>query len=62
MKLLLLDPGLAMSALNWKTRFDSAAAIDLTSAWYRAFDEKRDLLAFTASQIEEYLTKLAMDH
>lgn len=55
MKLLSLDPGAARQALRWRTRLDARAAIDLTSAWYHAFDQNSDMAAFTNRQIDDYM-------
>ena len=56
MKLLSLDPTAAVRALGWRTRLDARAALDWTMAWYRAFDEGRDMVGFTMDQCSTYLS------
>lgn len=55
MKLLSLDPAAAEAALGWRTKMDARTALDWTSAWYRAFDQDRDMARFTADQITAYI-------
>jgi len=55
MKLLSLDPEAAARALGWRTRLDAKAALDWTSEWYRAFDDRRDMKRFTVDQIASYI-------
>jgi len=56
MKLLSLNPAAAVRALGWKTRMTAGEAIDLTSRWYRQFDDGADMIQVTKQQIDEYLT------
>ena len=51
-KLLKLDSTKARTQLGWRPSWDFEKSVTETMAWYRAFAEGADMLAFTLSQIE----------
>ncbi|MEO3384915.1 CDP-glucose 4,6-dehydratase [Mesorhizobium sp. CAU 1741] len=51
---LLLDSGLAASAIGWRPRLNLVQTIDWTCAWYRAWKSGADMRAFTQRQISDY--------
>lgn len=57
MKLLSLDPALAVRTLGWKQRLPAADALEWTAGWYRAFDEGGDPRALCRLQIAQYLER-----
>ena len=54
MKLLSLDPALAMKSLGWKQRLPATEALAWTAEWYRAFDSGADAREYTLQQIAHY--------
>lgn len=53
-RFLKLDSSKARLRLGWKSKLDLDTAIMWTSAWYKAYQDKQDLLGFTQSQIDRY--------
>lgn len=49
-----LDCTKAAEQLDWKPRWDVAAAVEQTVRWYRADHAGEDMAAFTDRQLEEY--------
>ncbi len=54
---LAIDARLARETLGWTPRLDLATALDWTAAWYRAFDEGKDLRSLSRNQIEAYASR-----
>ena len=54
-RLLRLDCTKAKTHLTWKPRLRFKDAIDMTSSWYRAWHDRKDMKEFTASQIANYV-------
>jgi len=57
MKLLSLDPALAIKTLGWKQRLPAVDALAWTAEWYRAFDEGSDPRQLCRRQIAQYLDR-----
>ena len=53
--LLQLNSQKARKLLNWKCILDIDQTLRYTAEWYLMFHEKKNILNFTLSQIEEYL-------
>ena len=49
-----LDSTKARERLGWKPRWDITRALSSITAWYRAFQDNRDMHTFCQKQIEEY--------
>jgi CDP-glucose 4,6-dehydratase len=49
-----LDSTKARNELGWRPKLSLDEAIKLTSEWYRAFRDEKDLIELTASQIDFY--------
>ena len=56
MKLLSLDPTLAMNTIGWRPRLAGPDALAWSASWYKAFDEGQDPKGLVGEQIERYLT------
>ncbi|AJY74192.1 CDP-glucose 4,6-dehydratase [Paenibacillus beijingensis] len=54
-QLLKLDCSKAIAELGWKPKWHLDTALDKVVEWARAYEEQRDLLTFTLSQIDEYI-------
>lgn len=54
-RLLEVDSAKARGALGWQPRWRLHEALDQTISWYKAYNEKQDMSAFTLRQIDEYL-------
>jgi CDP-glucose 4,6-dehydratase len=54
---LTLDSGLARSRLGWRPLLPLDESINLTAAWYRAFEAGRDMRAATLEQIDGFMAK-----
>ncbi|QQV78468.1 CDP-glucose 4,6-dehydratase [Sphingomonas aliaeris] len=54
MKLLSLDPGLAMRTLGWQPRLDDVAGVAWTAHWYSDFAAGGDARALCDAQIDQY--------
>lgn len=57
--ILKLDSAKARRELGWRPKLSLDEAVEMTSEWYLAFRDKRDLIAVTAGQIEYYQNKNA---
>lgn len=54
--LLKLDISKAINKLNWKPKLNAREAVEMTMAWYKSFNlKKQDISNFTESQILRYL-------
>ena len=51
-----LDCSKAQSRLNYKPRLSLEQAIKLTTDWYKAYEQNKDVRVVTETQIEEFLT------
>ena len=49
-----LDSGRACRELQWRPRWPLGAALDQTFAWYRAWDRREDMAAFSLRQIQDF--------
>ena len=49
-----LDSSKARQRLSWRPRWSFEQAIEATVAWYKAQDQKADLIDVTRSQIQRY--------
>ena len=52
--MLSLDAGRAVSALGWRPKFDTKAALAATVAWYRAWANGANAAATTDRQIQNF--------
>ena len=52
--LLKLNCRKAFKLIKWKPNIDYNQSIELTSEWYRAYNEKKNLLNFSINQIKNY--------
>ena len=50
-----LDTKKSREMLEWSPRLSIEAAVYLTVTWYRAYSEKRNMLAYSGRQILEYV-------
>jgi len=48
---LALDASAAREKLGWRAKFDAAASIDATAAWYRTWREGGDVISLTLAQL-----------
>ena len=51
---LTLDAAKAKRELDWHPRWDLAATLKHTADWYRAYNAKQDMAAFTIAQLQDY--------
>lgn len=49
-----LDSSKARNELGWKPKLDLRLAIEKTAEWYKAFQNKRDLITLSIEQIQSY--------
>jgi CDP-glucose 4,6-dehydratase len=54
MRLLSLDPGLAISTIGWKPRLVGRKALKWTASWYRRFEAGEAARALVLEQIQEF--------
>lgn len=52
---LALNSGLARQSLGWKPRLSTAAAVEATGGWYRAWQAGQDMVTATDAAIRTYL-------
>ena len=50
-----LDSGKARKTLDWSPKWSVDEAIRHSVEWYKAFDERKDLIRITNKQIEDYV-------
>lgn len=55
MQTLTLDSHLARKVLGWEEKFPGEMGLRATAAWYRAFDQNRDMRELSGRAIEEYM-------
>jgi CDP-glucose 4,6-dehydratase len=53
-KLLAIDASRAVDQLGWHPRLSPTEAIAWTAKWYAAYDQRRDMIAFTRGQISQF--------
>ncbi|MCH7741936.1 MAG: CDP-glucose 4,6-dehydratase [Proteobacteria bacterium] len=53
--LLMLDPGAARHAFGWRSKWNAKEAVQQTFSWYDAWHHGDDMMAFTSSQISNYV-------
>ncbi len=53
--ILMLDADAARQAFNWQSKWNVKKAVQQTFSWYNAWHQGDDMMAFTSSQISNYL-------
>jgi CDP-glucose 4,6-dehydratase len=53
-KILMLNSNKSKKILNWETKYNLEQSIKLTTLWFRAFIENKNILKLTQDQIRNY--------